>query len=533
MKTLVLGPFNRVEGDLEVRLEIADGVVRSARVNSPLYRGFEQILHGKDPMDALVIVPRICGICSVSQSIAAARALADLGGCRMPPNGELATNLILACENLADHLSHFYLFFMPDFAREVYADEPWYAAIEPRFRALTGSAAQPLIQARAQLLHLMGTLAGKWPHSLSLQPGGSTKPVQPQERLRLLATLASVRAFLEQQTFGDRLENLVALDSAEVLEAWAASAPAEQGDLRRFLYVSRALGLDRLGRGPGRLMSVGSFLQHREPVRTGHGAPARRGHGDSGRRGGEPLCHTGFRSGLWHEGNDQDKSGCHQKCSDQGRGMDDDKGIDQPLDLRQVTEDLSASWMRGGEPLHPSRGVTLPDADKPGAYSWCKAPRLAGQPVEVGAVARQHIDWQPLIRDLVSKTGTNVHNRVVARLVESARLLIAMEAWVRALRPGEPFCEPTQLPDEGESVGLTEAARGSLGHWLQVRHGRILNYQIIAPTTWNFSPRDVQGVPGPLEQALVGAPIRPGEQSAIAAQHIVRSFDPCMVCTVH
>jgi hydrogenase large subunit len=104
---------------------------------------------------------------------------------------------------------------------------------------------------------------------------------------------------------------------------------------------------------------------------------------------------------------------------------------------------------------------------------------------------------------------------------------------VRELEPGRPFCEPTELPAEGAGVGLTEAARGSLGHWLQVRHGRILNYQIIAPTTWNFSPRDAQGTPGPLEQALVGAPVHPGEQTAIAAQHIVRSFDPCMACTVH
>lgn len=492
MKTLVLGPFNRVEGDLEVRLEIADGVVRSAWVNAPLYRGFEQILHGKEPLDALVIVPRVCGICSVSQSVAAARALADLGGTRRPPNGELATNLVLACENLADHLSHFYLFFMPDFAREVYADEPWYAAIEPRFRALTGSASGAVIRARAELLHLMGTLAGKWPHSLSLQPGGSTKPVQPQERLHLLATLSAVRDFLEQQTFGDRLENLVALDSADALAAWADAEPVEQSDLRRFLHVSRALNLERLGRGPGRLMSVGSFPPD-----------------------GESLCHSGFRRGLWREGGDHGE------------------GRDLELDLTQVTEDLSASWMRGGEPLHPSRGVTLPDADKPDAYSWCKAPRLAGQPVEVGAVARQHLDGQPLIRDLVSDTGTNVHTRVVARLLESARLILAMEAWVHALRPGEPFCEPARLADEGEAVGLTEAARGSLGHWLQVRHGRILNYQIIAPTTWNFSPRDARGVPGPLEQALVGASIRPGEQTPIAAQHIVRSFDPCMACTVH
>ncbi|MCB1757696.1 MAG: nickel-dependent hydrogenase large subunit, partial [Gammaproteobacteria bacterium] len=108
----LVGPFNRVEGDLEIDLEIRDGVIETARVNSPLYRGFEQILQGKDPRDALVYTPRICGICSVSQSVAAAVALARAQGLQPAENGRLATNLILACENLADHLSHFYLFFM-------------------------------------------------------------------------------------------------------------------------------------------------------------------------------------------------------------------------------------------------------------------------------------------------------------------------------------------------------------------------------------------------------------------------------------
>ncbi len=101
MSTRILGPFNRVEGDLEVRLEIAEGRVAAAYVNSPMYRGFEQMLQGKDPMDALVIVPRICGICSVSQSAAAAKALRGLMGLTPPENGLLAEHLVTACENLA------------------------------------------------------------------------------------------------------------------------------------------------------------------------------------------------------------------------------------------------------------------------------------------------------------------------------------------------------------------------------------------------------------------------------------------------
>ncbi|MET0094630.1 MAG: nickel-dependent hydrogenase large subunit, partial [Sedimenticola sp.] len=121
MTRRVVGPFNRVEGDLEVQLEIADGEVQDARVVSPLYRGFEAMLHGRDPRDALVYTPRICGICSVSQSVAAAKAIADAQGLSPPPNGERATNLVLANENVADHLTHFYMFFMPDFAREAYS----------------------------------------------------------------------------------------------------------------------------------------------------------------------------------------------------------------------------------------------------------------------------------------------------------------------------------------------------------------------------------------------------------------------------
>ncbi len=123
--------------------------------------------------------------------------------------------------------------------------------------------------------------------------------------------------------------------------------------------------------------------------------------------------------------------------------------------------------------------------------------------------------------------------RVTARMVEIARTVIAMEGWVRALACREPFHVQGALPDDAQGAGLIEAARGSLGHWLRVRNGRILNYQIIAPTTWNFSPRDRSGQPGALEQALLGAPVREGETDPVAVQHIVRSFDPCMVCTVH
>jgi hydrogenase large subunit len=181
-------------------------------------------------------------------------------------------------------------------------------------------------------------------------------------------------------------------------------------------------------------------------------------------------------------------------------------------------------------------GLTQPQHDKPGAYTWNKAPRLAGQVVETGAIARQLVDGHALIRAAALEHGGTVYTRVLARLVEVARLLPMMEQWLLALRPREPFHQLQALPAWAQGTGLTEAARGALGHWLRIEQGKISHYQIVAPTSWNFSPRDTAGTPGALEAALVGAPLdaaTEGRSDSVAVQHIVRSFDPCMVCTVH
>ncbi|UCV03494.1 nickel-dependent hydrogenase large subunit [Dechloromonas denitrificans] len=478
MKRIQLGPFNRVEGDLEVGLDVEAGQVVAAQVNSPLFRGFEQILVGRLAEDSLAIVPRICGICSVAQSAAAAAALADLAGVTPPANGVLVQRLILATENLADHLTHFYLFFMPDFARPAYAGRPWYDQTAARFMAVKGQASGPALQARARFFHLIGLLAGRWPHTLAIQPGGSSKAMTAAERTRVLAVLREFRAFLEGALLGDRLENFAALADGQALQAWAAGRSA---DFPLFLRAATDLALERTGRATDRFLSYGAYGL--------------------------------FASGLWQP----DRA--------------PDEGILDQLDPAKITEDTRHAWLAESPPYPPARGETVVNAEKAGAYTWCKAPRYAGQVVETGALARQLVAGNPLARDLVASHGGSVTVRIVARMIELATVLPAMEQWVRAIVPGEAFCQPAPLPESGEGVGLVEAARGGLGHWLSVKRGRIERYQIIAPTTWNFSPRDRAGQPGPLEQALIGLPA--GDGALPTVQHVVRSFDPCMVCTVH
>jgi len=452
-------------------------------VVSPMYRGFEQMLHGKNPMDAMSYVPRICGICSVAQSVAAAYAIADAQGVQMPTNGELATNLILANENMSDHLTHFYMFFMPDFTRDVYQEEDWYAQIKDRFTAVKGAAAKDMLPARAQFMHMMGILAGKWPHTLSIQPGGTSRAITAVEKVRLLAILHQFKSFLEQTLFADALENVVDLASANELDQWHQDEGHSQSDFGLFLTVADALKLEGMGKASDKLMSFGVYPVHGKKW---------------------------FPAGIWEDG----------KVS--------------PMQPESIKEDVSHAWMlNASEPKHPRDGITMPDPDMENGYTWCKAPRLAGDVVEVGAFARQVIAGHPLLKDLAEKSGANVRNRIIGRMLELAIVVIEMETWIKAVQPSEPFYHLTSMPDEAEGVGMMEAARGSLGHWLRIKKGRILNYQIIAPTTWNFSPRDAHGKLGALEQALLGAPVREGEETPISVQHIVRSFDPCMVCTVH
>lgn len=473
-RQLLVGPFNRVEGDLEIRLDIRDGQVASAYANSPLFRGFEMMLLGKDPRDALTITPRICGICSVSQSAAAAFALAEATGAEMPAQGALVAAILHGVENLADHVTHFNLFFMPDFARPVYARRSWHDQAIARFTAMDGSAARATAEARARLFHISGLLGGKWPHTLAIQPGGVTKTPDARDRIRITATLRAFRSYLETTLFGAPLEAFVALETLPDLDAW------ETGDAGLFLRIARDLGLENVGRGPGRYLSYGAY-----PTADGRA----------------------LAQGVW------------------------ENGAVSSFDAAGVSEDLSHAWMLGGT-AHPAEGATVPDEDMSDpAYSWCKAPRLGGRVAEVGAIARQIVDGHPLARALAAEGS--VRARIVGRLIEIARTQILLENWTAALDPDARFMGTAPTVKSGTGTGLVEAARGGLGHWLRIEAGKIAGYQIIAPTTWNFSPRDAGGTPGPVESALVGTEVGDDEETPVMVQHVVRSFDPCMVCTVH
>ncbi|MDH7577296.1 MAG: nickel-dependent hydrogenase large subunit [Bacillota bacterium] len=207
-------------------------------------------------------------------------------------------------------------------------------------------------------------------------------------------------------------------------------------------------------------------------------------------------------------------------------------GADRDFDPAKVTEDVKYSWYDDDTiDKHPGESVITPAPDKEGAYSWLKAPRYDGKVHEVGPLARIWISKDQQLRALGEK-AFSVMGRHAARAQEAKMVAEAMLDWLGQLEPGKPTCNPHKVPNQATGMGLTEAARGALGHWIKIEAGRVAKYNAVVPTTWNGSPRDEQGQPGPIEQALVGTPVK-DPNNPIEVVRVVRAFDPCIACAVH
>jgi [NiFe] hydrogenase large subunit/hydrogenase large subunit len=239
------------------------------------------------------------------------------------------------------------------------------------------------------------------------------------------------------------------------------------------------------------------------------------------------------------------------------------------LDQTKITESIARSYYEyaggDGERLHPWDGETSPkytgptppylELDVDSKYSWLKSPRYDGQPMEVGPLARMLVAYgagNERVQELVNGALTELKlepaalfstlGRVAARALETVYLLDLMDQWLAELaenasngdlriHDGSKW-DPASWPTEAQGWGFHEAPRGSLGHWVTIKDGKIENYQAVVPSTWNAGPRDEQGVPGPYEASLVDTPVADPEQP-LEILRTIHSFDPCLACAVH
>ena len=223
------------------------------------------------------------------------------------------------------------------------------------------------------------------------------------------------------------------------------------------------------------------------------------------------------------------------------------RGQWQKVDPDAVTEEVGQSRFSSASGLKPFDGETVAAPEKNGAYSWLKAPRYqrrADGSRPAGARARglsgraqRRFDkarWTACSKrsDARRRDLASVMGRHAARALECKLLADRCAVWLDQLTPDAPAFKDFSIPESGHGCGLTEAARGALGHWLGIEAKKISNYQCVVPTTWNCSPRDDRGVPGPVEQALVGVAVADAENPVEVAR-VVRSFDPCLACAVH
>jgi Ni,Fe-hydrogenase I large subunit len=502
-RTITLSPVTRIEGHLAIKVEVEDGRVARAQISGEMFRGFETILRGRDPLDAQYITQRICGVCPIDHGMASVLAQDMAYQLTPPDNGRIIRNLTQAANFIASHITHFYLLAALDFvdvamiteyqgrdralldlqtwvkaqlsSRQVYPAAPFLPRYATKYltdKEANFGALKHYVDALEirSLAHKMGALfAGKMPHAASLVPGGVTMKADSLNISQYRTLLEQIQNFIDQAYLPDVI-------------AVAGAFPE---------YFSLAPGC-------GNFLAYGVFPE----------TAAANSH----------LFPGGVRvKGQW-----------------------------QKLDPEAITEDVGQSRFSSASGRKPFDGETVAAPEKAGAYSWLKAPRYRGEPMEVGPLARVLAAYQDgrnaalksAVDNLLKAIGhdaaalVSVMGRHAARAVECKLLADRCAVWLDQLTPDAPAFKDFSIPETGRGYGLTEAARGALGHWIDIKDKKIANYQCVVPTTWNCSPRDDRGVPGPVEQALVGVPIADADNPVEAAR-VVRAFDPCLACAVH
>ena len=512
IQTLDISPVGRVEGDLDVRVDIQDGRVVNAWTHAELFRGFEVILRGKDPQAGLVVTPRACGICGASHLSCAAWALDTAWETTVPRNAILARNLGQIVETIQSLPRHHYGLFMIDVTHRNYAGSKFYDEAVRRYTPFSGTSYELGVTISGRPVEIYALLGGQWPHSSYMVPGGVMSAPTLTDITRAWSILEHFRRnWMEPLWLGCSMERYEEIRTYDDFMAWLAEKPEHaESDLGLYWRMGQDLGLDTFGQGVGKFVTWG-YLPHED-------------------RYNKPTIEGRNAAVIM-------KSGVYDGAANTHVLMDQ-------VNLR---EDTAHAWYQEGGAVHPFDRTTTPveknPVDPAGKYSWATAvSHVQTGRLEAGPLARQLVAggshgeaWQhhdPLVHDMYRRMGgASVLLRHFARMHELCKLYREAERILREFRLADPwYIRPTEK--DGQGWGATEAARGALCHWIDVKDGKIKNYQIIAPTTWNVGPRSSDGVRGPIEEALIGTPIR-DMSDPVEVGHVCRSYDSCLVCTVH
>jgi hydrogenase large subunit len=555
MARVVVDPVTRIEGHLRIEAQVDGGKVADAWSSGTMFRGIELIVRNRDPREVWLWTQRICSVCTMVHALASVRAVENALEIEIPNNARLVRNIIAATQYIQDHVVHFYHLHALDWVDvtgAIKADPAktsqlaqslsewpkssatYFRGVQDRIRTLVESRQLSLftsgywghpayrlppevdllavahyleaLEFQREFIRIHAVLGGKNPHLQTFLVGGMTTSLDPNEpqaplnpeRFDFLVEVArSAKAFVDQVLVPD------VLAIASFYRDWFS-----------------------LGKGPGNYLSYGGFPQ-----------------------GG--INETA------------------QYFLPQGILLSDDLSKVNPVDVGKVAEYVTHSWYEytGGDLMAkpPADGETKPKYTGPtppyeflnvdGKYSWLKAPRYDGQVMEVGPLSRILIAYasgqteiKKMVDGVLEKFSAppsalcSTLGRIAARALETQLLSNHLVGWIEELREnmnrgdlrihnGEKW-DPSTWPDSARGYGLFEAPRGSLGHWVEIDHAIVKNYQAVVPTTWNAGPRDASGQRGPYETALLNTPVVDTERP-LEILRTVHSFDPCLACAVH
>jgi Ni,Fe-hydrogenase I large subunit len=551
---VVVDPITRIEGHLRIEAQAENGRISNAWATSTQFRGIEIIMQGRDPRDAWAFTQRICGVCTVVHAVASCRAVEDALDIRIPANANLIRNLIHGMQFVQDHVIHFYHLHALDWVDVVSAlsanpadtaaisrkVSPWPNNSETYFRD---------VQNRLKTFVSGGQLGiftnGYWGHpAYKLPPAVNLLAVA-----HYLEALDWQRDVIRLHTiFGGKNPHpnflVGGMASAINLDGTATINAERLTDIHDM--IKRALTFVEQVYWPD-LVAIAGFYKDWAAIGGGTG--------------------NYFAVGEFPDGDVRDTNTLYFP-----RGMIVNKDLSKvlPYDHMKVKEYINSSWYeysKGDDAgLHPYEGETkakytgpptpwtyLQDQKK---YSWMKAPRYDGRPFEVGPLARMLVAYASGHKDVKEMVGATLGalnvgpaalfstlGRTAARGMETVLLARRLQVWydklVDNIRNGDTRTfddskwDPATWPAKAQGYGYLDAPRGSLGHWVQIEDQKISRYQCVVPSTWNCSPRDGQGVPGPYEAALMDHHPLVDPERPIEILRTIHSFDPCMACGVH
>ena len=551
---IVVDPITRIEGHLRIEAQAENGKIASAWASATQFRGLEIIMNGRDPRDAWAFLQRICGVCTVVHAVASVRAVEDALDIRIPPNANTIRNLVLGMQFVQDHVIHFYHLHALDWVDVVSA-----LSADPKETARIAQSISPWpnnsatyfaeVQNRVKGFVASGQLGiftnGYWGHpAYKLPPAVNLLAVA-----HYLEALDWQRDVIKLHTiFGGKnphpnflvggmasainLDDTGTINSARLADVAGLIKRAQRfveqvywPDLVAIAGFYKEWGA--IGGGTGNYLSVGEFP-------------------------------------------DSDIRDIDSLYLPRGIVLNRDLSKVLPYDHNGVAEYVNSSWYEYSkgdtEALHPYVGETNPrytgpkppfeyvqDSQK---YTWMKAPRYEGRPMEVGPLAHMLVGYaagHKEIREIVGDTLKTLDvppaalfstlGRTAARGMETVLLARRLSVWyddlVNRIKGGDVKTftkdnwEPSSWPAKAQGYGALDAPRGALGHWVTIENGKIANYQCVVPSTWNASPRDPKGVSGPYEAALVdNHPLAKPDQP-LEILRTIHSFDPCIACGVH